>query len=58
MAKKRTPISTLNKNQTFENDVTKKYIKNLKMNENNLGKKYEKNFYDIESPEKKIVMKI
>ena len=51
--KKRTPISTLNKNQTFENDVTKKYIKNLKMNENNLGKKYEKNFYDIESPEKK-----
>ena len=52
--KKRMPISTLqkhdlnivNKNQTFENERTKKYIKNLKMNYYNFGEKYEKHFDD------------
>jgi hypothetical protein len=59
--KKRMPIPTLqrsdfnniNKNQTFENEVTKKYIKNLKMNEYNLEKKYEKHFNNIGSQEKR-----
>ena len=61
--KKRMPFPTLqnhefsnvNKNQTFEKEITKKYIKNLKMNEYNLGKKYEKhNFNDLgKSQEKK-----
>ena len=51
--KKRAPISTLNKNQTFEKEDTKKYIKNLKMNGHILGNKYERHFNDIGSQEKK-----